>query len=47
MIELEDVSLSYVVEGRREETVTHVLDDFSLSVPRLQFLAIVGAAGSG
>jgi NitT/TauT family transport system ATP-binding protein len=47
LIELEDVSHSYVVEGRREVTVTHVLDGLSLSVPRLQFLAVVGASGCG
>lgn len=47
MIELRDVSHSYVSEGRTEVTYTHVLHELSVAIPRRQFVSIVGASGCG
>jgi ABC-type nitrate/sulfonate/bicarbonate transport system ATPase subunit len=47
MIELRDVSHRYVVNGRREMTVTSAVEDVTLTIPRRQFVAFVGSSGSG
>ena len=47
MIELRGVSHRYVVEGRRETTVTTALEDVDYTMPEHQFIALVGASGSG
>jgi NitT/TauT family transport system ATP-binding protein len=47
MIELRDVSHRYLTKGRKEMTVTSALEGVTLTVPRRQFLAVVGSSGSG
>src|SRR2546421_11605380 len=47
MIELRDVSHRYLAKGRKEMTVTSALEEVTLTVPRRQFLAVVGSSGSG
>jgi NitT/TauT family transport system ATP-binding protein len=47
VIELSDVSHTYRTERGGTVTVTRALEDFSLSVPERQFLAVVGPSGCG
>ena len=47
MIELREVGRSFVVERGRNEIVTRALGPVTLTIPDLQFVAIVGRSGSG
>jgi NitT/TauT family transport system ATP-binding protein len=47
VIELKDVSHTYVTERRGQVTTTRAVSSFSLTIPTLQFLSVVGASGCG
>ena len=47
MIELREVGRSFVVERGRNEIVTRALGPVTLTIPDLQFVALVGRSGSG
>jgi len=47
VIELREVGRSFVVERGRNEIVTRALGPVTLSIPDLQFVALVGRSGSG
>jgi NitT/TauT family transport system ATP-binding protein len=47
VIELRDLSRSYVTERRGEVITTRALGPVTLSIPDLQFVTIVGRSGSG
>jgi NitT/TauT family transport system ATP-binding protein len=47
VIELLEVGRSFVVERGRNEIVTRALGPVTLSIPDLQFVALVGRSGSG
>jgi NitT/TauT family transport system ATP-binding protein len=47
VIELREVARSFVIERGRNEIVTKALGPVTLTIPDLQFVAIVGRSGSG
>jgi NitT/TauT family transport system ATP-binding protein len=47
MIELRDVSRTYVTERRGHVTATDAVANVSLTIPTLQFVSVVGESGSG
>ena len=47
MIQVRDVSHSFVTRSGSERVTTKVFDGLSLEVPEVQFLSVVGASGCG
>ncbi len=47
MIQVQDVSHSFVTRSGSERVTTRVFEDLSLEVPEVQFLSVVGASGCG
>jgi ABC-type nitrate/sulfonate/bicarbonate transport system ATPase subunit len=47
VIELRDLSRSFVTEQRGQVITTHALGPITLSIPDLEFVSVVGRSGSG